>query len=93
MDDGGESALRKSIREGFAGPTVRLPDMNAEPTHKLTRREALLGALTGAVAMSLASSAIAIPETLSAPPALDFVPENDYPFFGGAVPDAYLTVP
>ncbi len=51
-------------------------------THTLTRREALLGTLQGAVAASLALPLIttcAEPLLVSEP---EFVPENDYPYFG-----------
>lgn len=56
--------------------------MNTEP-NTITRREALLGALKGTVAASLALSVV----TEAAPvpalaPAPEFVPENDYPYFG-----------
>ena len=56
--------------------------MNTEP-NPLTRREALLGTLKGAVAAALALPVVA--ESASAPafdPKREFVPENDYPFFG-----------
>jgi hypothetical protein len=55
--------------------------MKTEP-HTLTRREALLSALQVTVAASLAVPLIT---TGAEPPARsepEFVPENDYPFFG-----------
>lgn len=52
--------------------------MNTEP-HTLTRREALLSALQGTVAVSLAVPLIA---TAVEQPIPEYVPENDYPFFG-----------
>ncbi len=55
--------------------------MKTEP-HILTRREALLCALQGTVAASLAVPLIAIGAEPSAVPEPEFVPENDYPFFG-----------
>lgn len=54
--------------------------MKTEP-NILTRREALLGVLQGTIAASLA-----VPLVIAAePPAAaepEFVPENDYPYFG-----------
>ena len=55
--------------------------MNTEP-NTLTRREALLSALQGTVA-----AALAVPLSTTAAEASvvlepEFVPENDYPFFG-----------
>ena len=64
--------------------------MNTE-SNTLTRREALLSALKGTVA-----TAVVVPvaaegaQSASAPqtePA--FVLENDYPFFGGKLPEGY----
>lgn len=55
--------------------------MNPEP-HTLTRREALLSALQGTVAAALAVPLIV---TAAEPTAMcepEFVPENDYPYFG-----------
>jgi hypothetical protein len=55
--------------------------MNSESNH-LTRREALLSALKGSVAV-----AVAVPVMVHAAPEIPaqaevaFVPENDYPFF------------
>lgn len=57
--------------------------MNTEPTN-LTRREALLNALKGTVAAAVAAPVI-MQSSLTAPaspPDSEFVPENDYPFFG-----------
>jgi hypothetical protein len=58
--------------------------MNSEPTHKLTRREAFLNALRGTVAISLALPLVkhAASPAPTSPPEPEFVPENDYPFFG-----------
>ena len=59
--------------------------MNTQPTN-LTRREALLNALNGTVAAAVATSII----VQAAPPSQpEFVPENDYSFFGGELPEAY----
>lgn len=51
-------------------------------SNRLTRREALLSAIKGSVAASLAMPFIS--KATGAPPAPkpEFVPENDYPFFG-----------
>lgn len=56
--------------------------MNTEPI-TLTRREALLNNLKGAVAAAMATPVIvqAAPDTPAQVEAT-FVPENDYPFFG-----------
>lgn len=56
----------------------------------LTRREALLNALKGTVAAAVAATVIvqAAPET-SAKAEAAFIPENDYPFFGGEVAQGY----
>ena len=48
----------------------------------LTRREALLSAIKGAVAASLAVPFISSATETPSPPEPEFVPENDYPFFG-----------
>lgn len=63
--------------------------MNTEST-TLTRREALLSALKGTVAAAVAAPVIvqAASED-SARAETTFVPENDYPFFGGEVPEDY----
>ena len=55
--------------------------MNPEPT-TLTRREALLHAFKGSLAVAAAGPLMA-PANAPAPvPEPEFVPENDYPFFG-----------
>ena len=63
--------------------------MNTEPI-TLTRREALLNALKGTVVAAVATPIIvqAAPEA-PAQAETTFVPENDYPFFGGEVPEGY----
>ncbi len=51
-------------------------------SNTLTRREALLCALQGTVAASLA---VPLTSTGAEPPAVhepEFMPENDYPYFG-----------
>lgn len=55
-----------------------------------TRREAFLNALKGTVAAAVAAPVIgqAAPE-VPAKAETTFVPENDYPFFGGEVPEGY----
>ncbi len=64
--------------------------MNTEPI-TLSRREALLNALKGTVAAAVATPVIvqAAPVAATAPPDPEFVPENDYPFFGGETPEGY----
>lgn len=64
--------------------------MNTEPNN-LSRREALLNALKGTVAAALAAPVIgqSAPPPLASQPEPEFVPENDYPFFGGEVPKGY----
>jgi hypothetical protein len=57
--------------------------MNTE-SNNLTRREALLNALKGTVAAAVSAPVIVqaappVPTQSSEP---EFVPENDYPFFG-----------
>ena len=57
--------------------------MNTElPT--ITRREVLLSGMNAAVVASLAAPVIvqAAPSTPTSPPESEFVPDNDYPFFG-----------
>lgn len=51
-------------------------------SNTLTRREALLNAIKGSLAASLTMPCIS--KAVEAPPAPEpeFVPENDYPFFG-----------
>lgn len=62
--------------------------MNSKP-NTITRRELLRCTLEGAVAVSLISPAIApgAPADLTLEPV--FLPENDYPFFGDELPEAY----
>lgn len=48
----------------------------------ITRREALLSAIKGTVAASLAVPFITDAAEPASPPQPEFVPENDYPFFG-----------
>jgi hypothetical protein len=56
----------------------------------LTRREALLDTLKTAVVGTLALPLVAEANPSSAPAAEpEFVPENDYPFFGGELPEGY----
>jgi hypothetical protein len=56
----------------------------------LTRREALLDtlktAVVGTLALPLAAEANPSPAPAAEP---EFVPENDYPFFGGELPEGY----
>ena len=57
--------------------------MHTEPK-TLTRREALLNGLKGTVAAAVAVPIMvqAAPATPTSSPEPEFVPENDYPFFG-----------
>lgn len=56
----------------------------------LTRREALLDTLKATLVTSLALPAVADASPVPTPaPEPDFVPENDYPFFGGELPEGY----
>lgn len=55
--------------------------MNSEPT-TLSRREALLSALKGSVALAVAAPLITSAEVPAPVPEPEFVPENDYPYFG-----------
>ena len=63
--------------------------MNAEP-NTLTRREALLTAIKGTVAATLAAPFVATASESPSAVESEFVPENDYPFFGYE-PEASLT--
>lgn len=56
----------------------------ATESHSLSRREAMLRALKGAVTTAVAAPVIvqAAPQVPAAPNEPEFVPENDYPFFG-----------
>lgn len=65
-----------------------MPDM--PPAHEdstLSRRTALKRALHGA----LAAAALAPAASAATPPSPEpeFVPENDYPFFGGELPEGF----
>jgi hypothetical protein len=63
---------------------------NSSPrTPSLTRREALLAAIKGTVVAAAPVVAQAAPTAPTSPPEPEFVPENDYPFFGGSVPEGY----
>ncbi len=64
-------------------------------SHSLSRREAMLRALKGAVTAAVAAPFIvqAVPQVPAAPIGPEFVLENDYPFFGGEMPDAYQATP
>lgn len=66
--------------------------MNTTPeSHSLSRREAMLRALKGAVTAAVVAPVIvqAAPPFPGVPTEPEFVPENDYPFFGGEVPEGY----
>ena len=51
-------------------------------SNAVTRREALLAAIKGTVAATLALPTITTASEPSSPPQSEFIPENDYPFFG-----------
>ena len=55
--------------------------MTTEP-NLLTRREALLGVIKGAVAATAVAPLITNGAEQPPPQEPEFVPENDYPFFG-----------
>jgi hypothetical protein len=55
--------------------------MTTEP-NIFTRREALLTVIKGTVAATLAAPIIMNAEESPLPTEPEFVPENDYPFFG-----------
>lgn len=62
----------------------------AEPAHRISRRNALLGALKSSVATVLLVPAAASAErAAAAKPEVPYLPENDYPFFGGEPPEGY----
>lgn len=65
-------------------------EMNHPDKTPFTRREALLDtfttALVGMLALPLAAVASPSPAPAAEP---EFVPENDYPFFGGELPEGY----
>lgn len=64
------------------------PESETPPSTALTRRDALMRALKGAVATAAAAPIVA-QATAPAPsqqPEPAFVPENDYPFFGAEPP-------
>jgi hypothetical protein len=64
--------------------------MKIPESHSQTRREALLETLKTVVATSLTLPAVSVAsgvEPLESEPG--FVPENDYPFFGGELPEGY----
>ena len=60
-------------------------------SNTLTRREALLNALKGTIVAAVATPIIvqAAPVSPTSSPEPEFVPENDYPFFGGDLPEGY----
>jgi hypothetical protein len=66
-------------------------EKSSSPTSAITRREALLRAVKGTVGAAAAAPVLtqASPPTPAAAPNLEFVPDNDYPFFGGTLPEGY----
>lgn len=64
--------------------------MNQPDKTHLTRREALLDTLKATLVTSLTLPAVADASPVPLPaPESEFVPENDYPFFGGELPEGY----
>lgn len=64
--------------------------MNHPDKTPLTRREALIDTLKATLVTSLALPAVADATTAPTPgQETEFEPENDYPFFGGELPDGY----
>ena len=55
--------------------------MNTESI-TLTRREALVKVLKGTVAVTMAVPILSAPAVPVSVPDAEFVPENDYPYFG-----------
>jgi hypothetical protein len=65
-------------------------EMNHPDKTPLTRREALLDTLKATLVTSLTLPAMADASPVPPPaPEPEFVPENDYPFFGGELPEGY----
>lgn len=66
-----------------------MPSTSSSTPATLTRRDALVRVLTGTVVAAVATPALtgsAPPPAMLTAPAQEFVPENDYPFFGGEPP-------
>ncbi len=65
-------------------------EMNPPDTTPITRRDALRETLMVAVAGTLVLPPPAEAGPSPAPEAqAEFIPENDYPFFGGELPEGY----
>lgn len=65
-------------------------EMNPPDKTSFTRREALRETLMVAVAGTLILPLAVEAGPLPAPqPEAEYVPENDYPFFGGELPEGY----
>jgi hypothetical protein len=64
--------------------------MNPKQETQFSRREAVLNALKGTFMAAVTAPAIvqAAPK-VPAKAETTFVPENDYPFFGGDLPEGY----
>lgn len=64
--------------------------MNPPDNTPLTRREALLDTLKATLLTTLAMPGVTDASPVPAPAQeAEFVPENDYPFFGGELPEGY----
>ena len=69
-----------------------MPELNMNPEpNSISRRDALKCALQGALVTAALIPAVADASTSEPAPTRPpvFIPENDYPFFGGEVPEAY----
>ena len=64
-------------------------ELDPSRENTLTRRDALKRAFKGSFATAVATPVIlqAAPPAPAPPP--EFVPENDYPFFGGELPEGF----
>jgi hypothetical protein len=67
-------------------PNMNPESQSSEPKSEITRRDALMRALKGSVAAAAIAPAITRASTAPTLPEPEFVPENDYPFFGGELP-------
>jgi hypothetical protein len=67
--------------------------MKIPESHSQTRREALLDTLRTVVVTSLTLPAVSAASAAEPPESEPgFVPENDYPFFGGELPEGYGSI-
>ena len=67
--------------------------MNPPDKTPFTRREALLDTFKASLVTLLAPPVVADAAPAPCPePEPEFVPENDYPFFGGELPEGYGSI-